>query len=187
MKSQAKQLVLGTLAGGVIIYAVHAVAWAAWMSGTFGDLRAPEAIEAIAADAAAVPGTYFVNATEDHAGVGPTLWGWMTIHAPGDYGLGGTLIGSLGVNLGVAFLTSWVLLWVTGGYVRRALVAGAVGAAIALAGPVYLWLWSWFSTPYGLATAANYALAHGLAALAMARLVRGVPTAAQTAPGDGHG
>lgn len=144
MSIAVKQLALGTCVGGLIPYGVHAVGWALfpWVDGSVHDLREPGAVAAILTHLETLPGTYFLIAGEQRDGVGPGLWGWMTIHPPEAFSLGRSLLGGLVINFAVALLTVCVLLVVTGGYGRRVLVASAVGLVALLSGPIYFWAWA---------------------------------------------
>lgn len=146
-----------------------------WTNASIHDLREPAAIEAIEKSAKVTSGTYYLNANEHRNGVGPGgIYGWMTIHPSSTYSVGRSLLGSFLQNLGVALCAAWLLLQISGSYGRRVLVAGVVGLVGIMSGPVYDWIWTWYSSAYAAAMVANQLVAYGVMALVLPKLVPSV-------------
>lgn len=174
MKRSIKQLLTGTLVGGVLIFVGNSVGWSVLplANRAIHDLNAPRLVERIAAEATVLPGTYYVNSNDKRDGVGPgPIHGWMTIAPRESYSVPQTLLGSLVHNFLTALLMSVVLLRVRGGFRQRLGSALALACVALMTGPVWDWLWAFYSLEYALAVGLNGVLAYGPAAILVAKLV----------------
>ena len=171
-----KQLWRPTLVGAAALFVWHMLMnFTPWHAAPIHTLPGEQVIVDALVAAPAEPGTYFVNRRPDALGVGPGVWGWMTLHRSEDYAFASALLGSVVGHLLVALGLSWLV--VRFGPARHAPRIGMIAvmaACGALAGPVSYYNWSWFSLAYAGTQVFDWVLGWTIAGALISRTI-GLP------------
>lgn len=167
------QLWRPTLAGAAALFVWHMLMnFLPWHAAPILTLPGEPAIVDALVATRAEPGTYFLNRLPDALGVGPGVWGWMTLHRAADYSFAAAMLGSVVGHLLVAFGLGWILL--RHGPARHAQRIGMVAvmaACGALAGPVSYYNWSWFSLAYASTQVFDWVLGWTIAGAVISRTI----------------
>jgi hypothetical protein len=187
MAHDIRQLLKGTLAGGLAIFLMHGFGWGAlpFTNRAIHAYSDTVALASLQTAAQVQPGTYYINANAERNGLAAASapHGWMTVHPADSYSAAGALGGSLVINLGWALLASWlVLVTRRDTFAARFRVGVALTAFGVLCGPVWDWAWGWYSPAYAAAVGLNTFLGFLAMAVCVAWLVKPALSSVQASP-----
>jgi hypothetical protein len=174
-----KKLVLGSLAGGVILFVWGAVCWMVlpFHNQSFRSFSGEEKVAAALRAGAPSSGVYLMPYAEDHGNMTeaqremPFVFAAVTRDGFGS--MGPQLLGSFAIQCLGAFLITWLLLQTRGlAFSNRVLFVTAVGATVWVLGHLPYWNWWGFTAAYTAAYLVDLVGGWFLAGLAIAKVAR---------------